>query len=63
MTNEWRVKFMKLDHKQRKEAESVIAENIFSDEVCNQLPHSVKDVLKYYQIKRYEYIPELGTDE
>ncbi|GHV33967.1 hypothetical protein FACS1894187_03590 [Synergistales bacterium] len=52
MTAEWRAKFTALTLRQRKQAEKVIHNNIFTDETCDNADSAVSDVLRYYRIKR-----------
>lgn len=63
MTAEWRNKFSALSSRQRKQAETVIHNNIFTDETCGNSDSAVSDVLRYYRIKRYEEIPEILPDD
>ena len=51
-TADWWMKFNALDLDQRKLAEGIIAENLFSENDIAVNDEQVRDVLKFYQIKR-----------
>jgi hypothetical protein len=63
MTDEWRIKFNSLTPKQRNQAEKIIHVNIFTDETCDVSDSTVREILQYYRIKRYEEIPEIIADD
>jgi hypothetical protein len=52
MTNEWRLKYAALNRKQKKQADTIIFNNIFNDETIGTVNSAVKQVLEYYRIKR-----------
>jgi hypothetical protein len=52
MTNEWRLKYAALNRKQKKQANAIIFNNIFTDETIGIVDSAVKQVLQYYRIKR-----------
>jgi hypothetical protein len=54
ITHNWWTEFNALTQEQRMRAESIIKENIFTDEVINVDDKQVEEVLKYYQIRRDE---------
>jgi hypothetical protein len=51
-TPDWWEKFNALNKKQREQIEQLIAEHDFSDDVVDVADKEIKEVLKYYQIKR-----------
>jgi hypothetical protein len=51
-TNEWRIKYKALNQKQRIQANTIIFNNIFTDETIGLVDTEVKKMLKYYRIKR-----------
>ena len=53
-TSEWWSKFNTLNTRQRVIVERIIAKNIFSDNNIDVSDKTIKEVLKYYQIKRDE---------
>jgi len=59
MTAEWRAKYRGLSVAQKKCAEDIIFQNIFTDETCATDDVDVNEVLHFYKIKRYEEIPEI----
>lgn len=63
MTDEWRRKLSALTPEQKKRAERVIHDNIFTDETVSTNDSDINDVLQYYRIKRYEQIPELLAED
>jgi len=63
MANEWRAKYAALTPAQKKVADRVIFSNTFIDNACNVKNAAVREVLHYYQIKRYEEIPEILSDD
>jgi hypothetical protein len=63
MTDEWREKFSALTSEQRRQAERIIHDNIFTEETVLTDDSTVNDVLQYYCIKRYKEIPELVAED
>ena len=59
LTNEWRMKYIALTPQQKNQANLIIFENIFTDEVIGNVDSAIYEVLQYYRIKRYEEIPEI----
>lgn len=63
MTNEWRIKYAELTKNQKEQVDPIIFNNIFTDETIGNVDAAVREVLKYYQIRRYGELPEpLTTD-
>ena len=52
ITSQWWLKFNALNCEQRIIVERIIAEHNFDDEIINVADKEIKEVLKYYQIKR-----------
>ena len=52
ITPDWWEKFSALNKGQREQIEQIIAEHDFSDDVVDVADKEIKEVLKYYQIKR-----------
>ena len=63
MTGEWRTKYKSLSSAQREQADSIIHENIFTDDAIGSVDSDVFAVLQYYRIKRYEDIPEIVAED
>ena len=63
MVNEWRSKLAALSPEQRTVANAIIFKNIFTEETCDTGDTEINEVLRYYQIKRYEDIPEILTED
>jgi len=51
-TNEWRIKYKSLSQEQKEQADKIIFNNIFTDEIISSANNDVKKVLQYYCIKR-----------
>lgn len=52
LANEWWSKFLSLNEEQLSIAKEIIANNDFSDAICNTGNKSIDGVLKYYKVKR-----------
>ena len=53
LTKEWRAAFLALEGGARAEARALIAANNFSEEIVAQVEsEQVREVLRYYQIKK-----------
>jgi len=52
MTDEWRSKYDDLDKDQKRLANSIIFGNDFTDEAIGTVDKAIREVLKYYRIKR-----------
>jgi hypothetical protein len=63
MTDEWRARFGSLNPKQREYIIPIIHKNIFDEEIGDISDLAVREVLKYYQIKRFRDIPEVVVDD
>ena len=63
MTARWRKAYAALSAKQKRQANPIIENNIFTDEAVANVDFAVRDVLQYYRIKRYEEIPEVLADD
>lgn len=61
MTAKWRNAYFALTAKQKRQANPIIENNIFTDEAIGDVDSTVREVLQYYRIKRYEEIPEVVT--
>jgi hypothetical protein len=62
MTAQWRNAYAALTPKQKRQANPIIESNIFTDEAIGEVDSTVREVLQYYRIKRYEEIPEVIID-
>jgi hypothetical protein len=63
MTAQWRSAYVSLSPKQKRQANPIIESNNFTDEAIDKVDSTVREVLQYYRIKRYERIPEIITDD
>ena len=52
ITSQWWLKFNALNSEQRIIVERIITEHNFDDDIINVANKEIKEVLKYYQIKR-----------
>lgn len=51
-TAEWWSKFSKLNESQRKAAEKIITDHVFTDDIVAEQEKEIREVLTYYQIRR-----------
>jgi len=51
-TNEWRISYKTLNQKQKEQADKIIFNNIFTEEVVGDVDSDIKKVLRYYRTKR-----------
>lgn len=63
MTDKWRKAYNVLELGQRQQANLIIWNNNFTDEAMSNVDSSVRNVLQYYRIKRYEEISEVIADD
>lgn len=58
MTREWREKYATLTPSQKEQIEPIIFKNIFTADAIGNVDEAIQEVLNYYQIKRYDELPE-----
>ena len=59
MTAQWRSAYAALTPEQKLKINPIIENNIFTDKTIGNVDSTIREVLQYYRIKRYEEIPEM----
>jgi len=54
LADRWRSAYNSLTPEQKRQTNSIIKNNIFTEEVIGKVKPAIRNVLKYYRIKRYE---------